>query len=340
MALWFTIAFACFALTLVASTAAGAFFGLDRVEKVRLEHEDDPARLAEVLRDPHFVRAAFSVLLGLAEVGFATCVVQVSREIAPEQSVAARSGVAFAVSWALLFVLGEVPARALGARHAEGVMRVLAPVYRGVLHLTHPLRRLGGSLLPAPPRATPVPHSTELSGTIDGDELRELVSEGVEAGTVEQQEQALIQNVLDFGDRRVRDVMTPIERVFSVAEDLSLTEVTDLVAARTFSRVPVWRRDPRRIVGVLYAKDLLPIRWGAASPKPVKRLVRRPLFVVPQMRAQALLEQFKRQRLHMAIVVDAAGSAVGVCTMEDLLEELVGPITDVGAERAGDEASR
>jgi CBS domain containing-hemolysin-like protein len=166
------------------------------------------------------------------------------------------------------------------------------------------------------------------------------VSEGVEAGTVEQQEQALIQNVLDFGDRRVRDVMTPIERVFSVAEDLSLTEVTDLVAARTFSRVPVWRREPRRIVGVLYAKDLLPIRWGAASPKPVKRLVRRPLFVVPQMRAQALLEQFKRQRLHMAIVVDAAGSAVGVCTMEDLLEELVGPITDVGAERAGDEASR
>ena len=132
--------------------------------------------------------------------------------------------------------------------------------------------------------------------------------------------------------------MTPIER-FSLARSCPSTRSRPL-AARNFSRVPVWRRDPRRIVGVLYAKDLLPIRWGAASPKPIKRLVRRPLFVVPQMRAQALLEQFKRQRLHMAIVVDASGSALGVCTMEDLLEELVSPITDLATERPTEEVGR
>jgi putative hemolysin len=68
-------------------------------------------------------------------------------------------------------------------------------------------------------------------------------------------------------------------------------------------------------------------------------LLRRPLFVVPQMRAQTLLESFKRHRLHMAIVVDEHGAAMGLCTMEDLLEELVGPITDVAAERKGEESA-
>lgn len=328
------------AATLLCATAAGAFFGLDRVERVRLEQDDGPGGIGELLRDPRMVRGAFDFLVGVSEVGFAVSVVLLDRALFPEFDAFTHGGIALLVSLVMLFVLGEVPARALGARHAEPVARRLTPFYHGVLAVTRPLRALSSTLLPNRERSTTLPLSAEVSGTIDGAELRTLVSESVEAGTVEQQEQALIHNVLDFGDRRVRDVMTPFDRVFSVPEDLPVPEVTRLVAERKYSRVPVWRRDPHRIVGVLYAKDLLPIRWGVASPRPLKRLVRRPLFVVPQMRAQVLLEQFKRHRLHIAVVVDEVGRAVGVCTMEDLLEELVGPITDLAAERKGEEPVR
>ena len=113
-------------------------------------------------------------------------------------------------------------------------------------------------------------------------------------------------------------------------------DLLDVVKRHGYSRIPLWDRDPRRIVGVIFAKDLLAQRWSLNPPRTPRGLMRRPYFVPPYMRAEDLLEELRKRRTHMAVVVNEFGLAVGLCTMEDLLEEVFGPITDTAAERVAD----
>lgn len=330
------------------AACAGAYFGLDRVARARLEHEAEGARnghgLADLLKSPRTLRGALEFLGDASRVGFCITSVALQEIVAPVPADTVGGRLAFLIieTYVLTFFVGELTARTLAARHAEAVTRVLGRPLRAMLAVTAPLRALANGLLPRRARLTAANRgsetSRESSGGIDEEEFRELVAESTQAGVVHAQEQALIHKILDFGDRRVRDVMTPFDRIFSLSEEAPVAEVGPAIADRKYSRIPVHRQDARKIVGVVYAKDLLPIHWGVAPTKPMKALMRRPLYVVPQMRAQALLESFKRHRLHMGIVVDEDGMAVGLCTMEDLLEELVGPITDVAAERKGEES--
>ena len=167
------------------------------------------------------------------------------------------------------------------------------------------------------------------AGGIDEQEFRTLVDAGAREGVVEKQERELIHNVLDFGDLRVKDVYRPLEQVFCLSERTSIEEALQQAAARRHSRIPVWRRDPHHLVGVVYAKDLLSLRWGVHPPRSLRTLVRRPVITLANKPADDLLDELRRTRTHMAIVVDEFGRASGICTMEDLLEELFGPITDV-----------
>lgn len=329
------------------AACAGAYFGLDRVARARLEHEaeDDPdgEGMGDLLKSPRTLRGALDFLGDASRVGFCVAAATLQPVLAPDATGRGLHLAAMVLGvFVVTFFVGELTARTLAARHAEAVTRVLGRPLRVLLVLTAPVRALASRLLPRRARVGASAPGTNLPGEapggIDEEEFRELVDESTEAGVVQAQEQALIHKILDFGDRRVRDVMTPADRIYSLAEDTPVSTAALAVAERKYSRIPVWRRDPLKLVGVVYAKDLLAIHWGVASSKALKLLVRRPLYVVPQMRAQTLLESFKRHRLHMAIVVDEQGTTVGLCTMEDLLEELVGPITDVAAERKGDEA--
>ncbi|MCK6571953.1 CNNM domain-containing protein [Myxococcota bacterium] len=326
------------------AACAGAYFGLDRVSRARLEHaaEEDPASaaLGDLLKSPRTLRGALDFLGDLARISLAVTVGASFIGLVDVDAAGAGGRLAMLAAGVFVaaFYVAELTPRTLAARNAEDVTRVLGGPLKTLLRLTSPVRALAARLMPRPTSTGDASTGTEGTPAIDEEEFRELVDESTEAGVVQAQEQALIHKILDFGDRRVRELMTPFDRVFSVAEDTPVSPAAEAVAERKYSRIPVFRKDPRRIVGVVYAKDLLAIRWGVASAKPLKVLLRRPLFVVPQMRAQTLLESFRRHRLHMAIVVDEHGAAVGVCTMEDLLEELVGPITDVAAERKGDES--
>lgn len=332
-----------------AAVCAGAYFGLDRVARARLEHEaeEDPdaVGMGDVLKSPRALRGALDLLGGASRAGLTVTVAVIAADALPGPALS--PGLRVLALWAGVFVvaffLGELSARTLAARHAEALTRVLSGPLGALVRLTFPVRALAARLLPQRARALAASAATtlpgETPGAIDEEEFRELVDESTEAGVVQAQERALIHKVLDFGDKRVREVMTPFERVFALPQSTPVEAAAAAIAERKYSRVPLYDGEPERIVGVLHAKDLLAIRWGVREARPLARMARKPLYVVPHMRAQALLESFKRHRLHMAVVTDEHGAALGLCTMEDLLEELVGPITDVAAERKGEEGT-
>jgi putative hemolysin len=162
---------------------------------------------------------------------------------------------------------------------------------------------------------------------ITEDDIIALAREAAEEGTVEQAEQQLIANVFALTDRTVRSVMTPRTAITALAVDTPLPEVLRVVTESDYSRIPVYEGSLDHVVGILYVKDVLP-RWGQSDELDLHTLLRAPLYVLEGQRAVVAFQQLKQQRGGMAIVIDEYGQVAGLVTMEDVLEEMVGEISD------------
>jgi CBS domain containing-hemolysin-like protein len=164
---------------------------------------------------------------------------------------------------------------------------------------------------------------------ISADELRLIVERGGEQGVLEAEEEQMINAVIELGERRVHEVMVPRVAIASLAADATLEEAIDLVVEVGHSRIPVYHETIDEIVGILYAKDLLPYLKPDAGPRPALRKLLRPPVLVPEsMTVDDLLHEFQRRKVHIAVVLDEYGGTAGLVTIEDLLEEIVGEIQD------------
>jgi putative hemolysin len=164
------------------------------------------------------------------------------------------------------------------------------------------------------------------------DEFRALVRVGEREGVLDSSERELIHNVFTFGNRTVGDVMTPRMEIFSLPVSLDPVKLLEEVRQNRFSRVPIYRDEKDDVVGILYAKDLIGLSLSQEQLKrgdwKIEKILRRPFFVPLQMRLDLLLTEFRRQKVHLALVVDEYGGIAGLVTMEDILEELFGEIRD------------
>ena len=160
-------------------------------------------------------------------------------------------------------------------------------------------------------------------------ELSLLVERGGEQGILEAEEEQMIQAVIELGDQRVHEVMVPRIAMISLPAGATLEEAIDTLIDEGHSRVPVYEETIDEVVGILYAKDLLPFLKGSAAERPALRsILRTPVFVPESMSVDDLLHEFQRRKVHLAIVLDEYGGTAGLVTIEDLLEEIVGEIQD------------
>ena len=175
------------------------------------------------------------------------------------------------------------------------------------------------------------------SHTYTGEELKMLVTSSYRSGVLPAYQQDMIHNIIDLSQVLAREVMVPRPNIVSVSVDLSLGELLRIVTEDQHSRLPVHQDSPEQIIGVLYTKDLLKVAeeqqaaWEAGrTPRGfVLRSLLREIPVVPETKPIAqLLQEFQKQRRHMALVVDEFGSTVGLVTVEDVLEQIVGEIED------------
>ena len=151
-----------------------------------------------------------------------------------------------------------------------------------------------------------------------GPDARESLSE----------ERRMMRGILDMADRTVREIMSPRIDIVAVSADASIGDVMKLIVGSGFSRIPLYEESPDRIVGVVYAKDLLAyLQAGAVTPG-LRNIARPPYFVPETKRADQLLADLRRDQTHVAIVVDEYGGTAGLVTVEDVIEEIVGEIID------------
>jgi CBS domain containing-hemolysin-like protein len=159
------------------------------------------------------------------------------------------------------------------------------------------------------------------------DELEMVVLESYAGGMLDQREQELIANLLDFSEERVEEVMIPRTLITAIPITIPEQELLDLLPTSAYSRLPVYRDTIDNIVGMLHLKDLVRQQL-AGEPFDLPGLLRKVSFVPETLPVQNLLASFKRLHQHMAIVIDEHGGTLGLVTLEDLLEEVVGDVYD------------
>ncbi len=232
------------------------------------------------------------------------------------------SGGAFAkgraiVGYALALLLaGQLIPRAVARRWSSVFIPVLLPVLRVVEFLFWPILILVRRLTGETRREATEEHAS------DAEALEELLREGELEGVGDHTEIAIIEGVVQFGEKTLADVMTPRADVFAIAEGTAPAEVARMVAQSGYSRVPIYRDSLDHVVGMLHAFDLLEM-GGDALPR-----LRPVAFATTGMPCNDFLTRMIRGRSHLAIVRDDAGRTAGIVTLEDLLEELVGDIRD------------
>ena len=161
------------------------------------------------------------------------------------------------------------------------------------------------------------------------EELRSIVDMGEEKGTLQQDEKEMIHQIFEFSEKTVKEIMVPRIDMVCIPTDSKLNNLLNLINKYLHSRIPLYKDKVDNIIGIIYAKDLLPFVNRKSSEDPnLEKLVRPAYFVPEQKKIDELLREFQSQRIHMAIVVDEYGGTSGLVTLEDIIEEIVGEIQD------------
>lgn len=324
---------------LICLVASGFFSGsetaltsMTKIRVKRLFNEDDPSyhRLEAWLREPN--RFLATILVGNNFINILASVIaaNLSERILTEHygfdnATALGAAVAVGVTTAMFLIFGEIVPKTYCKEHAvrisqivvgplDVIWKVLRPVIGVFLFISNAINRILGG-----PRVKEVPLLTE-------DDIRHLIEMSEKEGVLEQDEREMIHSIIDFGDTLVKDIMTPRVDFQAMPADLHLKEVFDEAINLGRSRIPVYQEDLDHVVGILYAKDLL--KYDVEDGSTLREIVRPPLFVPKTKKVNELLDTFKKEKNHLAIVVDEYGLTAGLVTIEDVLEEIVGDIQD------------
>jgi putative hemolysin len=216
----------------------------------------------------------------------------------------------------LVLIFADITPKTFALGFPAGVARITARPLAALSALLHPMVKW---LTPAaaPPRPA----------LVSEEEFKALLRTGEVLGEVEPQERELIHKVFDFGNRRAVEIMTPREKIFWLDVNTPPEQLIGEVNRGHFSRVPIYRERPDNILGILHVKDLVTRRLEPSPPR-LERLIRPAYFVPPGKALGELFDEMRRGRFQLAIVVDEFERVVGLLTLEDLLEELFGEISD------------
>lgn len=199
------------------------------------------------------------------------------------------------------------------------------PVLRTLIYLAFPVTLIVSFFISV---AALAEESTPEEPEHPSEAVDALIEAGQEEGILEESDRQLIHSVVQFGDKIVRDVMTPRPQVFAVSADTSVEKFIEMLRDRHYSRVPVYEENLDQTVGIVHAHDVLQVADADASARRVRDLMRPAMFVPEVKRVHDLLREMQREKAHMAVVIDEYGGVSGVVTIEDMVEQIIGNISD------------
>lgn len=283
-------------------------------------------RVDRLLEHPQRIILTVGVATTLLNVGAAVLAALLAFEAFPDAKGVA-AAVVVAVGSFVILTFAEVLPKAVASHHAEGWSQAVATPFAVVSAAVSPLVLLylqfnKGVLRLAGNR------DAQTSAVANEEELKTLITIGAEEGIIEDDEEEMIHSVLEFGDTAAREIMVPRADIVAVPADATLDHVRAFVLEAGYSRVPAYQGTLDNIVGVVLVKDMLVRLVEGKGASQVRDLMKDPLFVPETMKLDDLLKEMREKRMHLAVVVDEFGAITGLVSLEDLIEEIIGDISD------------
>jgi len=311
-----------------------ALFSLRRVDREQLARSASyiDKRIIGLLERPR--RLIATVLIGNEAFNALLAVIVLIEvlRLFSGSSLWAIGGITLAVTLPLIVLIAEVTSKTLAAKAPLTWARICVMPLSLFMLLVTPVRlvvQAVTSILLAPLGEAA---RTRPQRDLSEEEFRSLLDAGSAQGQVDARERRLIHRVFEFSDKNVGQVMTPRERIFALSYDLPMQRLVKELAARGFSRVPIFQKSLDNVRGILNAKDLVRVAAGQPMGRPLGELLHEPLFVPRTTPVKRLFLTFKQKKVHMAIVVSEYGKVLGIVTMDDLLGQIFGQLRDERAE--------
>lgn len=269
---------------------------------------------------PKKLLATILILNNFVNIAIVVVAIQVTEVLFSEMTYALRFTLDILLVSSIILIFGEILPKVYAARNHLSFSLKMATALRVFMFLLSPLSvpmrsfsRLVEHRLTGQNKSISVDHlSHALELTSDDDTTRE--------------EQKILEGIVNFGNTDTRQIMKPRIDVFAVSENLTFKEVLELITENGYSRIPVYKDNLDTVIGVLYAKDLLP--FIDENDFAWQKLLRQPYFVPENKKLDDLLKEFQDKKIHLAIVVDEYGGTSGIISLEDIIEQIVGDISD------------
>ena len=227
----------------------------------------------------------------------------------------------------LIVIFGEILPKSAAIVYSENVLIFAAPLLRVLAFLITPVAWAMKKSVTGIGYLLHIDLGTQ-KVFVTRDEIEQVVKIATENGELEANERRMIDGIIDFDERRVHEIMIPRTDMIALEAEDTLGEAVKIFINEGHSRIPVYEESPDNIIGILYVKDTLKNLLEADLNCDVRKLLRKPIFVPETIRTAELLENMRREHIHIAIIVDEYGGVAGLVTMEDILEQIVGEIQD------------
>jgi len=312
-----------------ALTSMGKLKLKEMLEKSKSKDKKEIAK--EALHRPNRLLTTILICNNLVNILASSISTVLVMDILPRESKGVAVATATGVMTFLILIFGEITPKIYAKENAEKVFErstklvdVMATVLKPILWILMGIsnimvKALGGV------KMSEAPFITE-------DELVFVVEIGKKEGILEKEEGEFLSRILDMKNTDVREIMVPRVDMVCIEDDKNLLDLIELIKDEQFSRIPVYHETVDNIVGICYAKDVLSVidnmNFKDLDKAKVREIMRDVFFVPETMKISSLLKDFKKRKVHMAIVVDEFGGTSGIVTLEDILEYIVGEIMD------------
>ncbi len=307
---------------------------ISSVNKIRLKNMADDgdrqAKAALALAES-FDRTLSAILIGNNVVNIAAA--STATLIASTAFGASGAAASTIVMTIVILVFGEIIPKTYAKENSERVALATAATLGLVIRLLYPLVLL---FMKLQEQLNKTYGTKGFHPLVTEQELVTIIETIEEEGVIDGQKSELVQSALSFDETTVQEVLTPRVDIAAVDIDDSPEEIKEIILGERFSRIPVYRKNLDNIVGILQTRDYLEVCVEGKAQIDLEGLLTKPLFVHKSKRLSAMLTEFQHTRSHMAVVTDDYGGTMGIVTMEDLLEELVGEIWDEDEEAQHD----
>lgn len=312
------------------SASETAYFSISSTDIERMRNKEDygSKQVVQLLAQPK--KLLITILVGntIVNIGAASLAAIVTLDICETFGVDIKIGILIdiIVVTFVILICAEIIPKVAAVKNAKKVARNFAFPLTLFYYLFSPIVSIFHALTQWLTSILKVSKNRLL---LSEEELRSIVDMGEEKGTLQHDEKEMIHSIFEFSETIVKEIMIPRIDMVCISTDSKLDSLLSLVTKHLHSRIPLYKDKVDNIIGIIFAKDLLPfVNRKSNGDVNLEKLARPAYFVPEQKKIDELLREFQSQRIHMAIVVDEYGGTSGIVTLEDIIEEIVGEIQD------------